>query len=399
MTSLTAVELAAGVVFGAERRPPPLDGERAPAGARAALEAAVLGPLRRGPCLVSFSGGRDSSAVLAVATAVARREGLPDPIPATNRCVLAPLADEARWQERVVAHLGLGDWLRLEWRDELDVVGPVARGVLERHGLLWPFNAHFHQPLLEAAAGGTLLTGVGGDELFGCAFASRPLDVLALRVRPRPRDAIRLAYAAAPRGVRRAVEARRAPVELPWLTAAGRRAVSAAAAGTRAAEPHSVLARMRWMRTQRYLQLGMDSLRLLAQATGAAVAHPLADERVWAAVAREGGPAGFPDRTSGMRRLVGDLLPGDLVARRDKAMFDEAFFSAPARAFAARWDGSGAPAGLVDPDALRAHWLGPAPAAHSFLLMQAGWVAQRSARGGDEPLDRLRERVPAPRAA
>ena len=52
---------------------------------RAAFEAAILPGLRRSPCLVSFSGGRDSSAVLATATAVARREGLPLPVPITHR--------------------------------------------------------------------------------------------------------------------------------------------------------------------------------------------------------------------------------------------------------------------------------------------------------------------------
>ena len=38
--------------------------------------------------------------------------------------------------------------------DELDSVGPVAQAVLRRHGPLWPFNAHFHMPLLERASGG-----------------------------------------------------------------------------------------------------------------------------------------------------------------------------------------------------------------------------------------------------
>src|ERR1700749_707865 len=51
--------------------------------AREALESVIRPALERSPCLVSFSGGRDSSAVLAAAAALARREGLPLPIPAT----------------------------------------------------------------------------------------------------------------------------------------------------------------------------------------------------------------------------------------------------------------------------------------------------------------------------
>jgi asparagine synthetase B (glutamine-hydrolysing) len=400
VTSLTPVELAAGVVFGADHRPAPLAGEGATETVSEAFEAALRPALRRSPCLVSFSGGRDSSAVLALATALARREGLPDPVPATHRIAGAPGADEADWQERVVAHLELADWLRLEWTDELDVLGPIARRTVARHGLLWPFNAHFHQPLLEAAGGGSLLTGVGGDELFGCAFPSRAADVLALRVRPRPRDAVRLAYAAAPRRLRRSVEAHRRPLDLPWLTPTGRRAVVAAAADGRARTPHCVLPRLRWMRTQRYLNAGMDSLALLSRDTGALVAHPLADQRVWAAVAREVGAAGFSDRTAGMRRLFRGLLPDEVLARRGKASFDEVFFSTHARGFAARWDGGGLPSELIDPALLQAHWLAPDPLAQSFLLLQATWLAgEGSARGVEQPFDAGGQRVPARRAA
>ena len=54
----------------------------------------MLRALRRPPCLVSFSGGLDSSALLAVATAVARREGLDDPVPATLVVPGSPESDE-----------------------------------------------------------------------------------------------------------------------------------------------------------------------------------------------------------------------------------------------------------------------------------------------------------------
>jgi hypothetical protein len=73
---------------------------------------------------------------LAVAVEVARRHGLADPIPATIRVPAAQRADESAWQERVVAHLRLDDWLRVEFTDELDAVGPIARTALRRRGLL-----------------------------------------------------------------------------------------------------------------------------------------------------------------------------------------------------------------------------------------------------------------------
>ena len=68
----------------------------------AALERAVLPALLRPPCVVSFSGGRDSSLVLAAAVAVARSEGLAAPIPITVRFPASAESDEQEWQERVV---------------------------------------------------------------------------------------------------------------------------------------------------------------------------------------------------------------------------------------------------------------------------------------------------------
>ena len=131
-----------------------------------ALKRAVLPALLRPPCVVSFSGGRDSSLVLAAAVAVARTEGLALPVPITVRFPASAATDEQEWQERVVGQLGVADWVRLDLGDELDCIGPVARPVLLRHGVLWPPNAHFHVPQLEHAVGGALLTGVGGDEIF-----------------------------------------------------------------------------------------------------------------------------------------------------------------------------------------------------------------------------------------
>jgi asparagine synthase (glutamine-hydrolysing) len=369
------------MVLGAPRRPDPMP---APGGTPLeALERAVLPALRRGPCLVSFSGGRDSSAVLAVATRVARREGLPDPIPATNRFRAAPGADETAWQERVVAHLGLSDWVRLTHDDELDVVGPYARRVLRAHGVLWPFNAHFHLPLLEAAAEGSVLTGVGGDELFTAACG--PLGGR------RPRAVARTLFELAPYGLRRPVLARRAPLTLPWLTPEGNRATTAAAASHDAAEPRAPRRRLAWARGMRALDVGPRSLAAVASMTGAVIAHPLLDPGVWAAVARAGGPRGFDGRRHGMRALAGTLLPAELIARRDKAAFDEAFFTATARAAAAAWTGGGIPEELVDPGALAAHWADPEPMAQSFTLLQAVSAAER----GDEPLAGVRQRVPA----
>ena len=385
---LGALDVATGIVMGASRRPGPLPNPRSRSPLEA-LERAVLPGLLRPPCLVSFSGGRDSSAVLAAAVRVARREGLPDPVPATNRFRAAPAAAEDRWQELVIAHLGLGDWLRLSFDRELDVLGPFARRVLRRHGLLWPFNAHFHLPILDAADGGSVLTGIGGDELFTAACG--PLGGR------RPRAVARTLFELAPHAVRRPVLARRSPLELPWLTRKGARAATAAAAAHDAAEPRPVRRKLAWARGMRSLAIGPAALAEVASGAGAQLLNPLLDRGLWAAMADAAGPRGFDGRRHGMRVLAGALLPEELIARPGKASFDEVFFTAGARAEAAAWTGGGVPEALVDEATLAAEWARPAPMAQSFTLLQSAWLA--SADRGQEPLGRVRERVPAPRTA
>ena len=98
----------------------------------------MLPALERPPCGVAFSGGRDSSLVLAVAVHVARREGLPEPIPITRVFPDVSESDEQLWQERVVRHLGLREWHRVTVHDELDVMGPHATAHLREHGIVWP---------------------------------------------------------------------------------------------------------------------------------------------------------------------------------------------------------------------------------------------------------------------
>jgi hypothetical protein len=95
-----------------------------------------------------------------------------------------------------------------------------------------------------------------------------------------------------------------------------------------------------------------------------------------------------------MRALFADLLPDQELARSDKACFDELFFTRHSRALAAEYGGEGAPDGLVDPQALRAHWLRPRPQAHSFTLLQAAYLASAPERLEHERPG-LGERVPA----
>jgi asparagine synthase (glutamine-hydrolysing) len=328
--------------------------------------------------VVSFSGGRDSAAVLAVATALARREGLTLPIPATNTFTAEQGADESSWQEMLIEHLGLSDWVRLEYSDELDLIGPYAQRVLRAHGLLWPANVHFHLPLLELARNGSLLTGVGGDELFMAARRLRSGAVLSRAVSPRPRDILSLSLAYAPRALRRAVIARRATLEAPWLLGPAMRLVIELLASEAAAEPRRLKQRLPWWRQLRYLDVGTASLGVLASDTETLILHPLLAAPFWTAVAREGGPHGFADRTEGMRCLFGDVLPAEIVQRGSKTNLDKVFWTERSRAFARGWDGSGVPLEWVDAHQLARHWASSNPSVPSSFLLQAAWLASGS---------------------
>jgi len=379
MTSLTSLEIASGLVIGTVDEAAPLPPPRL--GAREALERAVLPALERAPCLVSFSGGRDSSAVLAVATHVARREGLPLPVPATNVFPAVELSDEAEWQERVVRHLGLEDWIRLEHDSELDCVGPVAADVLRRHGLLWPFNAHFHAPLFERAAGGALLTGVGGDELLLITNRSRWIDLLRGRARPEARDALRLGFALAPRPVRRWVRSRRVPVDFGWLRPDARRAFARQWAAEQVRQPRRWHDVVEWVRRFRYVEVGTTSLATIAADDNVHVVHPFLDDAFVAAIAALPRERRFDTRTEAMTSVFGDLLPTGVLGRRTKASFDGAFWNEPSRAFARGWDGSGVDEEVVDVDGLKAEWSKESPDPRTYTLVQSAWLRTHRASG------------------
>jgi asparagine synthase (glutamine-hydrolysing) len=373
LLALGDLEVAAGFPIGAASDEPLPDAPcLTPA---AALERAILPALVRTPCLVSFSGGRDSSAVLATATRLARREGLPPPVPFTLRFPGAPASDEAGWQERVVRHLGLVDWERKVIGAELDLIGPVAQQLLRRHGLLWPPNTHFHTPILERARGGSVLTGVDGDGLFASWRWVRPVRVLRGQVRPRARDAGRIALAMSPPWARSAVERRRAAVVLPWLTPSAQAELHAIRCREAAEEPARWDRWVPWYARRRALRMVLQGLQLIADDTRALVVSPLADPLFLASVARQGGRLGIGDRDAATEMLFGDLLPSDVVHRRSKAILDGPFWNRYSRDFALHWNGGGVDATIVDHAALGREWLAPSPHACASTLLQAAWLS------------------------
>lgn len=373
------IEVACGVVLSGRPQAPPLGRGRS-RDPRTAMEDAVRRALRQPPCLVSFSGGRDSSAVLAVAAKVARREGLALPIPITHRFPGAPAADEDAWQERVVAHLGLPDWERIVVGSELDSVGPVARTVLRRHGLLWPFNAHFHLPLFERAAGGSFLTGVGGDELCGHQMWRPAQQLLAARSRPtvpRVRTAV---VALSPPAVRRFALLRVARVDLPWMHAAAVERLRRERVAACAQVPLRWDRAVEWWWRSRSRVVLARTIELLAADAGTQLVQPFLEPSVLRAAARRFGVRGPYSRSTALRAMFGDLLPPAVLTRTSKSRFDEAFFADHSRAFVASWTGGGIDAALVDVERLAGVWHDPVPDARTFSLLQAAWLASEEAQ-------------------
>ncbi|MEP7054598.1 MAG: asparagine synthase-related protein [Actinomycetota bacterium] len=372
---LTPLEIASGVVVGDDPSTPALptyDG-RSP---RQALEAALLPALLRAPCVISFSGGRDSSAMLALAVDLARREGLPTPVPLTLRYHDAPDAGEDDWQQLVIGHLRLPDWQRVEIRDELDLIGPFAQAALLAHGPLFPFNAYTYTPLFPYAAGGTLVTGLDGDGLLDSWMFEPFADVLARRRRPQPRDVLRLGMFAAARPLRRAVYARRLRRAGSWLTRSAEADSRRAEADELAGDPRRWDSRVSWWHGRRHLSLALDMLDRPAAAADVDMSHPLLDPAFLSAIAVAGGRLGPGNRTTVMRTLMSDLLPGALLARESKATFDKPFFRGESREFARSWDGDSVDPELVDPGRLRSAWTAARFPLGSAILLQATWLRQ-----------------------
>ncbi len=365
---LTAEEIATGIVVGGA--PVALPEAAASDTPTKALVDVIRAAAATGPLFVSFSGGLDSSLVLAAATRAAASIGAAPPIPLTWRPEDAPAAREDDWQEAVVRELGLPEWERLPAHDELDWIGPIARRVIERHGLLAPPNAHLHEPLLARAAGGTLLTGIGGDQILGTWRWGGVAATRSGRGRGGPRARAVAVAAHLPPAVLALRERRRAELHTPWLTPGATRRAHRAALREHLAEPQTWPERLSWQAGRRGLLLGLRGLDAIAADHGARCLHPLLEPSVLAAIARAGGRPGFASRRETLTACFAELLPAAVAGRRTKATFGEVFERAPTRQFVDGWDGTGVDDRLVNAAALRTVWSEGVPMRSALLLQR-----------------------------
>ncbi len=375
-SGLTELEVASGMVVGQGSRLGPTGPSAA--GPLAALREVAARLLERPPCVLAFSGGRDSSVLLALLVQVARDEGLPQPIAVTARWDDDQASDESVWQEQVVAAVGADQWEILRPGTDLDLLGEAAVGVLGGLGLLWPAPAYVFTPLVTVAAGGTLISGEGGDEAFGLWPHGRFRTAVRRRRRPPIADLVALGAGCAPRGLRRAYWRRRLPPYQTWL-----RTGALADLATRLADDQADDS-LRWddyqwvSRSRRSVHLTVDTLERLCARHDARFAAPFLDVGVVGALARWGGRFGAGDRTDVMQTLFADLLPAAILERTSKASFGGVFWGPCSRRFAREWDGTGVPEELVDTEALREAWLAPVPVYGAALPLHAAWLATSS---------------------
>ena len=287
----------------------------------------ILPALATPPCLVSFSGGRDSSAVLAVAARVARREGLPLPVPVSLAFDGHATADESRWQQLVVRHLELPDWERRPVGDRLDFVGPVAQRVLRRHGVLFRRTSSATHPCSRRRAAGRSSAGTAATTCWRAGAGSRSPTPSPAAPAPGPGTSSSW-WLALPRRLRVAAEGLREVVQPPpWLRVPAQREVFRAQVEDAIDEPRGWTSWLRWQLGRRYRALGTAAMRTLAKDAGTTLVTPFVEPAFVTALAHAGGRRGPGDRASAMRRLFSGLLPEPVLARADKAIFDDVFWA------------------------------------------------------------------------
>ena len=164
--SLSALDLAAGTALEPLRGPALTTPQRSGPTARKALEGLLLEGMQAGRSNVSFLGVSDSSLILALACSRAAR-GFRGPGGDHDEAPFRGLPGNA-WQELAISRLGVRDWQRINTGDTGDLLGTDATTVVLRFGIQFPSDpAYMHLAIARAAQPGTILTGVGGDELLG----------------------------------------------------------------------------------------------------------------------------------------------------------------------------------------------------------------------------------------
>ncbi len=330
---------------------------------------------------VGFSGGRESAVALAFCVDYARRHGLADPVPVTLRHPALDTADDLEAQERIIAHLGVHDWVRVPSSEELDLIGPMAAPLLRQVGVFWPFAAYTMAPLFEQAKGSTFVLHTGIMDFFSFWRWAPLAGVLAGHRRPTAQDFALALATVMPVPIRAWLARRRGiPAPMPWMRPHAERRALESFTGRRASVPIRFDRAVMTEITHRCFSGGYASFQAIGHALGTSVISPLYEYETLAAVARAGGWRGFGNRQETLKRFAGHLLPPGSLAGRPGADRNPLLFGERSRAFAANWSGEGFDTELIDVQALRQTWLSPRPDARTGGLLQYAWLREQQAQ-------------------
>jgi hypothetical protein len=373
-SGLTELEVASGVVMGKEATlglTP--DGSVHPV---EVLRNIARRLLATPPCVIAFSGGRDSSALLALFIDVARRDGLPEPIAITARWDEDAASNENAWQENVISSIGASHWEIIRPGTDLDLLGSEATSVLGQMGLMWPAPAYAFLPMVRHAAGGVFVSGEGGDEAFGLWPYGQLWATLRQHRAPGWGELKALTLGSCPPFVRRLWWRHKLPPYQDWLQPQAFRRVSRILAEELSNDPFTWVKYQMANRQSRGTEISLRTFEALCATQGATYAGPFLDSTFLGALAAWGGRFGVGDRTAAMTSLFSEVLPGGVLGRRTKASFGGVFWGPASRQFAHDWDGSGLSDELVDREALRGAWLAPVPVYGAAIPLHAAWLAQ-----------------------
>lgn len=369
---LTRFDLACGMPLGTKKVVEPLP--RASSASLPEIAEQVCARLMtRDPVYMTFSGGGESAMALAVNSAYARSHGMPDPVPITLRHPGLSSPDVVAQQEKIIAHLRLREWERVEVEEDLELIGALGGRTLLALGLLWPAHTYTMVPLMERARVLVLITGLTD---FFAFWRWAPLAaMLHERRRPSANELGLLASTLLPAAARARL-ARRAgiPPPMPWLRPQAERQVLRKLTGRQADVPLRFDRAVMTQITHRCFDSGWRSLQALAAAVDAEVIHPFYTHQVIVDFARAGGWRGFGRRHQLFDRLAGDLLPGDALRECRPGNLNGVFFGPRAREFAAQWSGEGIDGSIVNVAALRRNWLSDDPDPRTGSMLQYVWL-------------------------
>jgi asparagine synthase (glutamine-hydrolysing) len=275
----------------------------------------------------------------------------------------------------VVKALHLRDWVRVDARGRLDLLGADARSGLLRHGARYPSIGHVVVPGAQAAGGGTLVDCHGLREIWDF-WRGTAIRGLVRRGRADRHAVQRAAVALSPRSVRRrAVEARLRSFDLPQVRPEVLDWLRERFADEAVTMPLTASGAIRRLHRRRCLWETARTFGSLGADHGAKVVHYFTDPAFAAALASAAGRRGWRDSAA----MLAELTP-EIPARasRPPGTPPEPFWEGPeSAAFIEEWDGTGLDDTLVDPARMREAWR--RRDARAGLLLQSAWLASDAA--------------------